>query len=174
MPRTFWILSVLLLLPAVASAQYGFRMLTVINPMANVSVSQSGAYSQGYKHYECITFVNVAPKTATKITFDFLHFDAQKTFVGSDTLTRTGTFSSGVPDPGPFNEIDRYTHLHAIGERFDLSNYKNCVAYSFPHEGIAFDVIAVRRVEYEDGTSWEAPPDTASSAAPSPSPSPST
>lgn len=170
MRRSLFVLLAIAVIPAAAQAQYAFRVLNVVNPHAQISVTQSGSYRQGYKNYECISFVNLASKTVSEITFDFLHFDAQKKFIGSDTLTRSGSFANGQADLGPFKEIDLYSHVYAPGMRFDLSDYKNCILFSFPRNGIAFDVVTVRRVHYADGTLWEAPPDATPSAQPSPVP----
>jgi hypothetical protein len=139
-------------------------MLNVVNAGAQLRITQSGAYRQGYRHFECLSFVNVAPKIATRVQFDFIYFDAQKHFIGSDSLVRTGQFEGNVEDKAPF---ERVSAPHGIGEHFDLGDYKNCLAYQLKHEGIAYNVVTVKRVEYADGTYWEAPPD----ATPTPQPS---
>ncbi len=105
----------------------------------------------GYRNYECLAFANLSPKTATRVRFKFMYFDAARENVGSGELERTGSFATGIVDQGPPN-------LGAAGlGTFDPGTYNDCLAFTFPHQGIAINVVMVERVEYSDGTAWERP-----------------
>jgi hypothetical protein len=142
---------------AIASGmpKFGFIMLATVDPASEIAVSDVGAAYQGYRMFECLTFDNLSVKTVTWVRFVFFYFDKKRTLLRSDFLDRRGAFAPGAHIDGP-----------NFAEQPDLGKYQNCLAFD-ASGGIEYDVVAVDRVDYSDGSSWISPTPT-----PSPTSSP--
>ncbi len=139
-----------LALSAPATAQV-FSMARAVDPGARIAVNAAFAYRRGGTDFECVTFTNHARKTATFVQFAFTYFDAAHRYDGSDTFDRSGSFAPDV--------------------KIDGHGPHGCERFRFPREGIAVNIVSVRRVTYVDGSSWSpastvAKPAVAAAAAP--------
>ena len=118
---------------------------------APVRITGAFSFGSGIDHHECVSWVNRSTKTVVAIRFVFTYIDAAGVIRGVDPFDRRGSFPPGVPNEG-LSTVDqvqsplRYRHL-----------WDNCRGYMFPREGIAVNRLSIERIEFEDGTSWQAP-----------------
>jgi outer membrane biosynthesis protein TonB len=103
----------------------------------------------------CVSFKNTDSRTATRVLFAFTLVDGNGGNVGTFTLDRRGTFSPGI-------DINGYSGLSDWASGGGNRGYAdNCTTLSrnmaaLPILSARFATYSVQRVEYADGTSWNA------------------
>jgi hypothetical protein len=143
------------------SAQYRIMPLaapTLANGPPAGGVQVTGGFAlvkkDATKAVVCVSFVNVAPATATAIRFAFPLVDASGNTVGTLDFTRTGTFSPNVAIDGP---ADANAYLgRGFGPR---AAYDNCLVTSpataaLPLLQTRFVSYKIAGVRYADGAVW--------------------
>ena len=158
------------ILPASGVAAKDAAFVFALDPSvrtAPVRITNAFSFGSGVSHQECVSWVNRSTKTMVAIRFVFTYVDASGVIRGVDPFDRRGSFPAGVANEG-LSSMDqvqsplRYRHL-----------WDNCRGYTFPREGIAVNRLSIERVDFEDGTSWVAPPSSPSpTATPAPTASP--
>jgi len=118
--------------------------------------SFAAARRDGTSAAACVSFKNTDSRTATRVLFAFTLVDGNGAEVGALTLDRRGTFSPGI-------DINGYSGLSDWASGGGNRGYAdNCTTLSrnmaaLPILSARFATYAVKRVEYADGTSWNAP-----------------
>ena len=137
------------LVAAVAAPAVAGYVFLVEPSAAPVTVTSTGGYvwrkngAEVGAENECVSFRNGGAATATNVRFAFAYLDGSGHVLGTDTFDREGTFAPGVTvEGGP----------GAAG--LDLRRQKNCRPFTAPW-GTAAVRVAVARVAFADGTTWE-------------------
>jgi hypothetical protein len=115
---------------------------------------------------ECISFVNRAPRTATRIRFVFSYLAPDGSVLDSDPFDRVGRFATNVlieglreginPTSGPATRMTQNCKKPSLGamygSAFELLRSDGRLAV------VAGIRVSVDAVDYDDGTTWRASP----------------
>ncbi len=140
-----------------------WRQITVatktLAPSSEGSIEVLGSFAaarrDGTSAVACISFKNTDARTATRVLFDFGLIDGSGANVGSLVLDRKGTFSTGIDIIGYGNLQDFVVHSGNRGYADNCTTLSMQMA-ALPLLSAKFATYAVKRVEYADGTSWDA------------------
>ena len=110
----------------------------------------------GLTEVHCLSFKNVAAKTATSVTFGYRLLSKESETLDSGSDTRSGTFSPGITIAGP---SDYGAYKSATGHR---GLQDNCWATTTKVARMAalqaaYLTARVSAVTFADGSSWRAP-----------------
>ncbi len=121
----------------------------------------------GTKAIVCLSFTNVADRTATQVRFTFPLLDVNGANLGALSLVRTGEFSAHVAINGP---PDANTYINnGPGPR---AMFDNCVVAdqgtaALPLLQTRYVTYAISAVRYADGSVWPQPTPAPTRARPS-------
>jgi hypothetical protein len=116
------------------------------------------SFGGGWIDIACVAFVNHGPRTATGVGLDLASVDAEGNVVGVDSMYPTGKFlvgqRSAVGNVG-FASITGNGNCYlwyAIQKNF-RSTFQHREGRGTPVD-VAAIVVAVREIQYDDGTKW--------------------
>src|SRR5271165_4208265 len=142
-----------------------WRQITVatktLAPSNEGSIEILGSFAavrrDGKSAVACVSFKNTDTRTATRVLFEFAILDGRGADVGSLPLDRKGTFSPGISIMGYGGLSDWTSGGGNRGKADNCVTLTNAVA-ALPILSAQYASYAVKRVEYADGSSWNAPP----------------
>ena len=116
---------------------------------------------------ECVSFVNRAPRTATRVRFVFTYLGTTGTVLGSDPLERRGSFAPNVlieglreglnPNAIPMARMMQNCVRPPNGDmRGSVFELRTADRQRQVVSGIR---VSVEAVDYDDGTTWRAEPE---------------
>lgn len=114
----------------------------------------AGARRDGTSAIACVSFTNLAPKTANRIVFTFTLSNAAGVSLGTLTLDRRGEFSPNIPIL-TFDNFDAWIQ-GSIGPRGRIDNciQQTLGTAALPILQARVAGYAVSEVDYDDGTTW--------------------
>jgi hypothetical protein len=137
--------------------------LAPTDPASNIEIERGFAVvsKDGTEEVHCLTFKNVATKTATQVTFGwsyYAHGGAGEP-LEHGTNVRTGTFSPGITIAGPSDYSGYQDATSGIGHSGLKDNCWKTKSQVARLSAVQAGTLAmtVRSVQYADGTSWTAP-----------------